>query len=153
MATITINGNSLDPLSQTTELHEFGLDSADVPDSNYILVQVTAPLTKDQKQQLKDLDVKILEYVPDDTYIASYPPENLAPIRQLPYVAWAGVYPKQVKVEPVLRPNPPGVTAPRVVNALAAPTPDIDPLAHDAKTVEVVLHRDVDANDVREQIA
>jgi subtilisin family serine protease len=35
MTTITINGNSLDPLSQTTELHELGLDSVDVSDSDY----------------------------------------------------------------------------------------------------------------------
>jgi len=153
MATITINGNSLDPLSQATALHELGLNSEDVSDSSYILVQVTGPLTKDQKQQLKDLGVTILEYVPDDTYIASYPPENLAPIRQLPYVAWAGVYPKQVKVEPVLRPQQPGETPPRVVNALTTLAPDTDPLGHEPKTVEVVLHRNVDPNTVRGEIA
>ena len=153
MATITINGNSLDPLAQTAELHEFGLDAAEVPDSNYILLQAKGPLTKDQKQQLKELGVTILEYVPDDTYIAFYPPENLSPLRQLPYVAWAGVYPKQVKVEPVLRPRSPGATTPRVVNALTTPAPDVDPLAHDPRTVEVVLHRNVDADAVREEIA
>ncbi|HEY6803304.1 MAG TPA: S8 family serine peptidase [Pyrinomonadaceae bacterium] len=153
MTTITINGNSLDPLTQTAALHEFGLDSEDVSDSNYILVQVKEPLTKDQKRQLKDLDVTILEYVPDETYIASYRPHNLAPIRQLPYVAWAGIYPKQVKVEPVLKAHGPDARTPRVVNALSTATSETDPLSHDLKTVEVVLHRNVNAADVREQIA
>jgi hypothetical protein len=33
MATITINGNSFDPLTQQTELKEFGLDSAEASES------------------------------------------------------------------------------------------------------------------------
>src|SRR5258706_9328130 len=153
MATITINGNSLDPQTQTAELHALGLDSADSSDSDYILIQAKEPLAKDQKQQLESLGVEILEYVPDDTYIARYPPADLAPLRHLPFVAWAGLYPKQVKVEPVLRSQDSQSPAPRVVNALVAPAPEDDPLAHDPKTVEVVFHTGVKGDDIREQIA
>lgn len=147
MATITINGNSLDPLAQQPALEVLGLDSPDTSQSAYILLQTQGPLTKEQKAQLKGLGVNVLEYVPDDSYIAYYPPEDLTPVRQLPYVAWAGVYPQQVKVEPVLR-----GTAARVVNALAA-APATDPLGHDLRTVEVVLHGNVKAEDARNEIA
>jgi subtilisin family serine protease len=154
MATITINGNSLDPLAQSNKLMELGLDSDDSSESNYILLQTNGPLTKQQKQQLKDLGVVIQEYVPDDSYIAYYPPADLTPLRQLAYVAWAGVYPKQVKVEPVLRPQSPGSIAPRVVNALAdPPTSDDNPLAHDPRTVEVVLHNNASTDESRDKIA
>jgi len=153
MATITINGNSLDPLVQQPALEALGLDSADSSRSNYILLQTEEPLTQGQKAQLKELGVKILEYVPDDTYIAYYPPLELTPVRQLPYVTWAGVYPQQVKVEPVLRSRSPGTAPPRVVNVLTAPVPAADPLEHDPRTVEVVLHDNVKAEDARDEIA
>lgn len=151
MATITINGNSLDPLAQQPALEALGLDSADSSQSDYVLLQTRAPLTKEQKAELREIGITILEYVPDDSYIAYYPPQDLTPVRQLPYVTWAGVYPKQVKVEPVLRAQSPD-TAPRVVNALAV-APDPDPLGHDPRTVEVVLHGNVNAETVRDEIA
>ncbi|HEX8119126.1 MAG TPA: S8 family serine peptidase, partial [Pyrinomonadaceae bacterium] len=100
------------------------------------------------------LGVEILEYVPEGSYIVYYPPEDLTPLRALPFVEWAGVYPRQVKVEPTLRPQPPGVTASRVVNALApAPASEDNPLAHDPRTVEVVLHSNAEAEGVKEKIA
>lgn len=153
MATITINGNSFDPQAQQTQLQDLGLNSADSSRSDYILLQTKGPLSKDQKQDLKDRSVTILEYVPDGSYIAYYPPGDLTPLRQLPYIAWAGVYPKQVKVEPVLRPRPQGAGVPRVVNALAPGMHDDNPLAHDPRTVEVVLHRNIKADSVIKDLA
>jgi subtilisin family serine protease len=154
MAVITINGNSFDPLAQHAELMAFGLDSADSSKSNYILLQTGEPMTKAQKEQLKQLGVEIIEYVPDDAYIAYYPPADLSPVRGLSFIKWAGIYPRQVKVEPVLRPRPPGAVVPRVVNAFTAlPELDGSPLAQDLRTVEVVLHGNVDAEAVREKIA
>ena len=151
MATITINGNSLDPLAQKAEFAALGLDTADSSQSDYILIQTKAPLTKDQRQQLKDAQATVLEYVPDDTYIAHYPPKDLGPVRVLTFVAWAGVYPKQVKVEPVLITS--RRDAPRVVNALSLPDSPVDDLAHEPKSVEVVLHPSASAEAAREEIA
>jgi len=153
MATITINGNSLDPLAQKTALMDLGMDSVDSSQSDYILLQTKAPLTKEQKAKLKEAEVTVLEYVPDDSYIAYYPPKDLTRVRELPFVAWVGVYPKRVKVEPVLRAQQSGADGPRVVNALTAQTPDLDPMAHDPKNVEVVLHGNVQADAVRYEIA
>jgi serine protease AprX len=152
MATITINGNSLDPVSQQTEFQSLGLESVDASASDYILFQTKAPLSKEQKTELAGKQATILEYVPDDSYIAYYPPKDLTPIKQLPFVVWAGVYPKQVKVEPVLRPQPPGGTAARVANALTSLAAS-SPLDHQPKTVEVVLHANAEPDAARKEIA
>jgi serine protease AprX len=60
----------LDP--RAPSLRTFGLEQDDASSSNYILIQVSGPLKKEQKQELKDKEVKILEYVSDDTYLCGY---------------------------------------------------------------------------------
>jgi hypothetical protein len=114
VATITINGNSLDPLAQETEFQALGLNSVDSSASDYILLQTKGLITKEQKAELRSKGVTILEYVPGDSYIAYYPPKDLTPVKQLPFIAWAGLYPKQVKIEPVLRSQPAGGTPSRL---------------------------------------
>lgn len=154
MSIITINGNSFDPLAQQAELRAFGLDRADTSETSYILLQTEGPPTKAQKEQLRQSGVHILEYVPDDTYIAHYPPADLSPVRSLPFVRWAGIYPRQVKVRPDLHPRPPGVSAPRVVNALkSSAAADANLFVQEPRTVDVVLHGNVDPEAVREKIA
>ena len=153
MATITINGNSIDPTAQQTQFQSLGLNSMDSSASDYILFQTAGPLTREQKATLSDAGATILEYVPNDSYIAYYPPKNLTALTQLPFITWAGVYPKQVKIEPVLRsPVAAGIPA-RVVNALAEPPQHGDLLDHQPKAVEVVLHGNADREQVRNQIA
>jgi hypothetical protein len=154
MAIITINGNSFDPLTQQAELKAFGLDRADTSETSYILLQTERPPTKAQKEQLKQAGVQIIEYVPDDTYIAYYAPTDLSPVRGLPFVRWAGIYPRQVKVRPDLYPRPPGVSAPRVVNAFkTSAAVDTNLFVQQPRTVEVALHGNVDPESVREKIA
>ncbi len=152
MAIITINGNSLDPVSQKPEFQSLGLNSVDTTTSDYVLLQTEAPLSKEQKAELAGKGITILEYIPDDSYIAYYPPKDLTSIKVLPFITWAGVYPKQVKIEPTLRAQSQVGEQPRVVNALA-PSFSIDPLDHEPKTVEVVLQRNAKPDEVRNQIA
>jgi subtilisin family serine protease len=131
-----------------------GMDSADASESSYALLQAREPLTRQQKEQLRGLGAEVLEYVPDDSYIVYYQPEDLGPLRALPFVEWAGIYPRQVKVEPTLRPRLPGTAVRRVVNALeVAPASDDNPLAHDPRTVEVVLHSNAELAAAKEKIA
>ena len=92
MAKITINGITLDPIAQAHALSAASLMAADAKASNYLLIQTKAPLDAAQKQELAGLGVKLLEYVPESTYIANYTPDDLAKIRALPYVAWANTY-------------------------------------------------------------
>lgn len=155
MATITINGNSFDPLAEQAEVNFLGPDGVDVTGSNYILLQTREPPTKEQKKQLRQLDVEILEYVSNDSYIAYYPPTDLSPLRDMPFIRWAGVYPHKVKVEPALRPQPHGAPPPAsdASDAPAPPPASYDPSARDRRTVEVVLHGNVRPEAVREKIA
>lgn len=154
MAIITINGNSFDPLVQQVEMKAFGLDRADTTETDYILLQTEAPPTKAQKEQLRQLGVRIIEYVPDDTYIAYYSPADLSAVRNLPFVRWAGIYPRQVKVRPALHPRRPGMIAPRFVNALKnSAEAGANLFAQQPRTVDVALHGNVEPESVREKIA
>ena len=92
MAKITINSISIDPDTQRSAIAFNSLMSADSSSSNYILVQTSAPLNRDQKNQLVNLDAQILEYVPENAYICRYTPTDLDAIRNLPFVEWTNVY-------------------------------------------------------------
>ena len=79
MSKITINGITLDPLVQAPALAAANLHAVDATASNYILIQTTQSLSKDMKDELTNIGVVILEYVPDDTYLCHYPGTDLEP--------------------------------------------------------------------------
>jgi len=143
MATITINGISIDPAKQAPALAATNLLSADASQSNFILVQTTAPLTAGERKQLADLGAEILEYVPEQTYICRYKPEDLNRLRALPFITWVNTYLHGFKVSPRLRPT-------AQANLLAAAAPS---QSKDRVTVEVVLHKDSMSDAVRNRIA
>jgi serine protease AprX len=148
MAKITINGISIDPAVHGSALAAANLVSADSSSSNFILVQAKQPLSQNQRDELAGLRATILEYVPENTYVCHYPPSDLGRIRALPYVAWVNVYLQGFKVPTSLRPGPP---AARTANLLSAAA--IDTLSKDRVTVDVVLHKQVAADSVRDKIA
>jgi serine protease AprX len=139
MARITINGISFDPADRSPAAAS--VSSVDASQSDYVLVQTTAPLTADQQAQLKGLGVEVHEYVSANTYMCRYKPTDLSPIRALPFVAWANVYLQAFKIPPALRPS-----------AGAAPATSAVPLeqgnltSRKPRNVDIVLHHDVDAN-------
>ncbi|MGW5072239.1 hypothetical protein [Rhodococcus sp. NPDC004095] len=139
MTRITINGVSLDPVMQSVALMAAAPEVADATRSNYVLVQTRAPLSDDEKDQLADLGVVIHEYVPDDTYLCGFQPTDLAPIRALPFVTWAGVYLRGFKINPSLR------TAPADPSASIVPTGMAHGPSRKPRTVDVVLHDDADS--------
>jgi hypothetical protein len=149
MATITINGVSLDPLAQAPALAAQGLVADDASKSDYILIQTKQPLDAAQKAQLDGLGAKVLEYVPQSTYVAYYKPSDLSAIRALPFVAWANVYMQGFKVAPSLRPAP----VPAGANLLALAATPAHSIAQNPRTVDVVLHDNVAPDSVRDQIA
>ncbi|MFE3773113.1 S8 family serine peptidase [Streptomyces sp. NPDC057579] len=148
MARITINGVTVDPLAQSAELASESLVFEDASASNYLLVQTTHVPTAAEKEQLSALGVVIHEYVPDSTYLCGYRPSDLEAVRALPFVAWADVYLQGFKLAPSLRSGRlrPGIAV------LAEPLEAAKPRT---RTVDVVLHQDVDPSgtDVRERIA
>jgi hypothetical protein len=151
MPKITINGVTLDPLEQAPALAAANLHSTDAADSDYILIQVGQPLTKDMKTELTNMGVEILEYVPDDTYLCNFTGTDLDQIRSLPYVLWANIYMQGFKVAPSLTAGSAGDAGARDLLSLsAAPTSS---LSTTRKVVDVVLHSNVDPSSIRDKLA
>ena len=150
MAKITINSISIDPDTQRSAIAFNSLMSADSSSSNYILVQTSAPLNRDQKNQLVNLDAQILEYVPENAYICRYTPTDLDAIRNLPFVEWTNVYLEGFKITPQLLSS---VTTPRKANLLELGSVETT-MSRETQTVIVVLHQHVIIDDdLRERIA
>ena len=149
MAVISINGNALDPIAQADVLEAVAPQAMTAKETNYILVQTNAPLSADEREQLAETGAEIQEYVPDDTYLCRFTPVDLAPVRALPFVAWAGAYLEGFKIPPALKPGQTATTM-----ALVPETVERSP-SRKPHQVDVVLHDDVDATKgkVREEIA
>jgi serine protease AprX len=102
MPRITINGITIDPTAQSHALAAASLIAPDASSSDYLLIQTRQPIDGAQRQALKNLDVEVLEYVPESTYICHYRPADLNKIRALPFVEWANIYMKGFKIAPAL---------------------------------------------------
>lgn len=84
MATITVNGNTINP--GATEYV-----SRDAKDSNFIYVQGYHDLAIEEKGQLAALGVEIQEYISEYTYLCRYTPEDLRQIQDLSFVRAANM--------------------------------------------------------------
>ena len=102
MAQITINGITLDPVQHGPALEAFGFGAANVSDTDYVLIQLDGPATKAERAALEQAGAEILEYVPENTYLARFPGTDLGPIQALPFVVLATRYMKGFKVHPAL---------------------------------------------------
>ncbi len=150
MSAITINGITIDPAAPKVERATFSLDHATAHESDYILVQTRAPLTAAQRTQLGKAGADILEAVPGSALVCHFPKTGLASVRNLPFVAWADIYPAVVKISAGLRQldsQPGGVPAGRAMMA--------KPAARDATRVviDVVLHRNANVKQAAKRIA
>jgi serine protease AprX len=149
MSRITINGVSLDPTAEVHELDFAGLTSPDASSSDYILVQTTAPLTPDQKDELAGLSVEVHEYVSENTYLCVYKDTDLSGLRALPYVTWANTYMRGFKVAPALRSQSPDAAR------LIVPTGVTNAHSNKPHKVDIVFHGDADlsAGELRTAVA
>lgn len=150
MKPIIINGISIDPAASKPALAALALNNATAHDSDYLVVQTKQPLDKAQRTALAKVGAAVIESVPGDAYICHFPKTDLAKVRALPFVEWAELYPKVVKIAPSLRAvetRPGGVTAEFAVKH----TPG--KLDATCKTVDVVLHRNVDPKKAMRRIA
>ena len=154
MATITINGITLDPLAPPRAPAAAAMLAAlspnDVSRFDYILVQTTHPLNREEKERLEGAGASILEYVPEDTYLCHFPPSDLARVRALPFVSWTGPYDKGFKLPPALI----GLEHKGVAHSLfemnVRPRAVLDATP---KLVDVILHRNLKASDAVGKIA
>jgi subtilisin family serine protease len=150
MKTITINGISIEPTAPKPALAALSLDNATAKGSDYIIVQPTQPLDEAQRAELEKAGATILESVPGDAYICHFPGTSLAKLRALPFVQWAELYPKAVKIAPSLRNMEPQSGGVAAALAMTAPGGSLDDTR---KTVDVVLHRNVNAKKAAKNIA
>ena len=150
MTTITINGISIDPTAPKPVLAALSLDNANAKNSDYLIVQTEGPLDKAQRTMLSKTGAKILEAVPGNAYICHFPKTDLTKVRALPFVAWADIYPRAVKLAASLR----GVEPQRGGGAVAAAelgrTGELDDTR---RKVCVVLHRNANAKEAAQHIA
>jgi serine protease AprX len=150
MTNIVINGITIDPTAPKPVLAAMALNNKTAKDSDYIIVQTKQPLDRSQRAQLAKAGARIIESVPGDAYICHFPKTDLKKVRDLPFVSWAELYPRAVKIAPSLRdlaPRPAGVKA---VSAMLAEPGRLDSTR---KTVDVVLHRDVDPKKAAKHVA
>lgn len=147
MANITINGVSLDPEDPPVGLAS-AVQDTDSSATNYIIVQVSGPLDQEQLGALEGTGAAILEFVPENAYVCSYPPADLDAVLALPFVTWAGPYLEGFKIAPELR-TPLSDPRPSVMSADEIGTS----MSQEPRDVEVVLHRDADPEAERERIA
>jgi serine protease AprX len=151
MAKITINGVSFDPQAQGAALAAANLFATDASQSNYLLIQTKQPLDKKQKEELAGKGVVILEYVPENTYLCYFKPIHLSDIRALPYIEWANVYMRGFKISPALATLPPGPQERNLLEMVARS--ELPTLARSPKTVDIVLHANVDPTAVHDKVA
>lgn len=160
MAEISINGVTVDPLAGADRDDAAGAvggrgvlaDTAgDASGSNYLLVQVSGPLSPEQMQDLRDLGLTVLQYVPQDTYIVRYEGTDLTAIRGRDYVIWANPYLRDFKIGPSLRPP----RGPAESTRDAGTRADSDRLApsRTPREVDVILQGDVALEQVRDAVA
>src|SRR5262249_7789341 len=97
------------------------------------------PLTAEQRKQLQDLGVQLLEHVPENTYICGYR-GDLQAIRALPFVQWVNPYMRGFKIAPALHQAAGGVAKAQFRDMLG---PSAAPDAG-TKLVDIVLHRNAD---------
>ncbi|MCX6895369.1 MAG: S8 family serine peptidase, partial [Verrucomicrobia bacterium] len=70
--------------------------------SGLYLVQFAAAPSPEQRQQLREMGVELLRYVPDDAFIARF--KNVSPtkVESLAFVRWVGPYEPAYKIHPKL---------------------------------------------------
>jgi len=150
MSSITINGIAINPQAPKSALAAVGLANLTAKASDFLVVQTKAPLDADQRKALKKAGATILESVPGNAYVCRYPKTALTKLRGLNFVTWADVYPQAVKISPSLH-----NLAPAAGGVPLMAVASIAPLTLDAteKTIDVVLHRSVNARQAAKRIA
>ena len=149
MARITINGITIDPQAQSSELSALGLEALDASSSNYVLIQTSRPLSPGERGQLENAGAKLLNRVPENTYIARFNPSDLSQLRALSFVSWANPYLREFKIAPDLLPSS---MSHDLAGLATANSPESAPVG-DGRLVDIVLQDDVDTASIRDRIA
>jgi subtilisin family serine protease len=149
---VTINGISHDPFVPT------GIADPVLPDapaSTYILLSCHNILNTNQKTELADLGVSILEYVADDTYLCHFEGTTLVALRNLPYVRDVASYTREFKIAPSLKPRRETFEIQNLLSRSFLGRAESPKFSEDyaPRTVDVVFHVNIDPESVRDKLA
>ena len=75
---------------------------AKVAASGLFLIQFSGPLEPARRAELRRAGVELLQYVPEDAFIAKFNHVSAANLAALNYVIWIGPYRKELKINPRL---------------------------------------------------
>jgi hypothetical protein len=92
--------------------------------SRYLVAITTIPLGPGERVALEAAGAELLDVIPVHGYRLRLAPDSEAAVRRLPFVAWLGALPSQLKLEPQLAVRasaPPGDTKIRVIVAEGEP--------------------------------
>ena len=64
-------------------------------DTRYLLLQVRSELDAEQRAELEQLGVELVQFVPDDTYLCRFDVGELDRVRSLEFVTWANPFMKR----------------------------------------------------------
>ncbi|MDH7503197.1 MAG: S8 family serine peptidase, partial [Verrucomicrobiota bacterium] len=78
------------------------LMSSTAPVSGLYLVQLSEPLRPEWKAQLRNLNVELLRFVPEDAYIAFFNSASIQKLRGTGFVRWIGQYKPEHRLDPRL---------------------------------------------------
>ncbi|MGC8990083.1 MAG: S8 family serine peptidase, partial [Verrucomicrobiia bacterium] len=78
------------------------LMSSTAPVSGLYLVQLSEPLRPEWKAQLRNLNVELLRFIPEDAYIAFFNSASIQKLRGTGFVRWIGQYKPEHRLDPRL---------------------------------------------------
>src|SRR6266700_5702763 len=73
------------------------------PASGLFLIQFNDRLQPTWREQLRQMRVELVRYVPDDAFIARFDSASLEQVNRLPFVRWVGPYRPEHKIDSRLR--------------------------------------------------
>ncbi len=98
--------------------------TADRPVTGLFLLQFNGALPSAARGELRNRGVELLQYVPDDAFVAKFEGARVEQIRQLDFVRWVGPYRPEHKIHRALTRSVAGTTNTPSAGASLFPTPD-----------------------------
>ena len=99
---IRLRNETITPTTSVNSLKSLAAAANDDPTNGLFLIQFTSTPQAAWREPLRGLGVELLQYVPDDAFIARFDGAQSGKIRQLEFVRWVGRYSPEHKLHQAL---------------------------------------------------
>lgn len=89
-----------DPLKKEVKIKDFHIESLPEDEENYYIIQLKGPIKEEWKNKLKELGLKIIDYIPDYAYIVKMKGSFKNQLKGLDFIRWIGIYQPSYKIDP-----------------------------------------------------